>query len=145
MKDANFRKSKKTKKVKLSTLQAKADKAMSQYIRQKFSVNGMCKCVSCVATYRWQDMDCGHFIPKSRGASVRWVEENVAPECQGCNRFDEGHLIGYYEWMLEWYGKEKIDELRAESRKTLSASQKRHLAEDAIKYYSNKLKELQSA
>jgi hypothetical protein len=132
----------KKKAVKLSTLQAKADSLMSLYVRQKFAKDGYCECVSCKRHFRWQDMDCGHFIPKSRGASIRWVEENVAPECQGCNRFDEGHLIGFYEWMLGWYGKDTIDRLKRESRKTLSASQKRGLAEDAIQYYKTALEAL---
>ena len=135
----------KPKKCKLSTLQTKADNAMSLYIRQKFAIDGYCKCVSCGRSFHWREMDCGHFIPKSRGAGIRWVEENVAPECPGCNRFDESHLIGYYEWMIEMYGKDKITELRIEARKTLSQSQKRNLAEEAISYYTIKLKELQNA
>lgn len=137
-------KAKKPKKVKFSTLQVKADGFMSQYIRQKFAVDGYCNCVSCKRSFHWKDMDCGHFIPKKRASILRWVEENVAPECRDCNRFDEGHLIGYYEWMLDMYGKEKIDELRIEARKTLSPSQKRQLAEDAIEYYGTKLKELEA-
>jgi len=131
------------KRVLLSTLQAKADSKQSIYIRRKFAVDGYCTCVSCGRSFRWQDMDCGHFIPKSRGASIRWVEENVAPECQGCNRFDEGHLIGFYEWMLGWYGKETIDRLKMESRKTLSPSQKRTLAEEAIERYTIALEALE--
>ena len=104
-------------KAKLSTLQAKADKLMSEYIRKKWSdENGMVKCVSCGTVKHWKEMDCGHFIPKSRGASIRYVEENTAPECQGCNRFNEGHLIGYTRWMIDFYGEEKIDELQNESR-----------------------------
>lgn len=131
------------KKIKYSTLQDKADKAMSQYIRQKYAVDGYCECVSCRRWFKWEEMDCGHFIPKKRAAILRYVEENIAPECRGCNRFDEAHLIGYYEWMLEMYGKDKIDELRKEAKKTLSQSQKYILAEEAIEYYSKSLKELQ--
>lgn len=130
----------KPKRPKFSTLQTKADNAMSQYIRQKYAVDGYCICVSCGTSHRWQDMDCGHFIPKKRASILRWVKENVAPECRDCNRFDEGHLIGYYEWMLGMYGKEKIDELRAEARKTLSPSQSRANAEEAIEYYTEALK-----
>lgn len=127
---------KKPKKIKLSTLQSKADAVASIYVRKKFSVNGYCTCVSCGRSFAWNDLDCGHFVPKARGASVRWVEENMAPECRGCNRYDGAHLIGYTLWMQDYYGQETIDWLRAEAKKTLSPSQKRALAEDAIERYS---------
>ena len=129
-------------KTKTSTIQATADKAMSQYIRQKYASGGYVRCVSCGKVMPWQEADCGHFIPKSRGASIRYVEENCHPECQSCNRFDDGHLIGYTRYMLEMYGPEKIDELKAESRKTMTATAKRKMAEEAITYYRQKLREL---
>lgn len=128
---------------KLSTLQAKADKAMSLYIRHKYAnMYGFVTCVSCGRVDNWQDMDCGHFIPKSRGASIRYVEENCHPECHSCNRFDEGHLIGYTRYMIEMYGNDKIDELKKEARKTLKPSEKRALCEEAIAYYTQALGEL---
>lgn len=127
-------------KVKLSTLQTKADKAMSVYIRRKYAdAHGYVKCVSCGRIYRWEEMDCGHFIPKSRGASIRYVEENVHPECKGCNRFDDGHLIGYTLHMIDLYGKDKIDELKRESRKVLKPSEKRQIVEEALTYYTQAL------
>ena len=90
----------------------------------------------------WQESDAGHYIPKSRGASIRYVEENVHPECQSCNRFDDGHLAGYTLHMIDTYGREKIDELRAEARKTLSQTEKRKMAEEAFIYYTQALKDL---
>ena len=126
----------------MKTLQDKADKLMSLYIRQKYAKDGLVSCVSCGKVIPWKDSDCGHFIPKSRGASVRYIEENCHPECQSCNRFDHGHLIGYTRYMISMYGDEKIDELKLEARKTLSASQKRGLVEEAILYYGEQLKKL---
>ena len=130
-------------KAKLSTLQAKADKAMSVYIRMKYAdESGLIKCVSCGKVIPWKESDCGHFIPKSRGASVRWVEENCHPECQGCNRFSHSHLIGYTLYMIDMYGREKIEELEQQARVTLSPSQKRLLAEEAFSYYTEAAKQL---
>ena len=130
-------------KAKLSTLQTKADNAMSIYIRMKHSdPDGYITCVSCGNKHHWKDVDAGHFIPKSRGAAVRWVEENVWPECRGCNRFNDGHLIGYTLHMIETYGKAKIEELKALSRQVLSPSAKRKLAEEAYRYYTEAIKGL---
>lgn len=130
------------KKTKLSTDQNKADVAMSLYIRQKYAVDGYVTCVSCGISIPWKDADCGHFIPKSRGASVRYIEENAHPECHGCNRFNEGHLIGYTQYMINMYGSEMIEHLKAESRKTLSPTEKRKIALEALEYYKQKLLEL---
>jgi 5-methylcytosine-specific restriction endonuclease McrA len=129
-------------KPKYSTVQAKADKAMSQYIRQKYAKDGMVTCVSCGKVMPWKEADCGHFVPKSRGASIRYVEENCHPECQVCNRFDDGHLAGYTLFMIDTYGREKIEELRTEARKTLSQTAKRKMAEEAFIYYTQALKDL---
>jgi len=129
------------KKTKTATLQAKADKLMSLYIRQKHAVNGMVKCVSCGKVIPWRESDCGHFIAKSRGASIRYVEEGVNPECRSCNRFDHNHLIGYTLYMIDTYGVEKIEELKSEARKTLSQREKLNLIEDAILYYGNGIRE----
>ena len=130
-------------KAKLSTLQAKADKAMSVYIRMKHAdEHGYCKCVSCGRIYRWQEVDCGHFIPRSRGASIRWVEENCHPECIGCNRFSHSHLINYTLYMIDMYGREKIEELEKLARNVLTPSEKRKLAEEAYSYYTEALRNL---
>ena len=129
-------------KVKLATIQAKADKAMSLYIRQKYAIDDMVKCVSCGAVKHWKEMDCGHFVPKSRGASVRYIEENCHPECQSCNRFDEGHLAGYTLHMIDTYGRDKISELQQEARKIMSPAERRQQAEDAFAYYTEALKNL---
>ena len=130
-------------RAKLSTLQAKADKAMSVYIRMKYAdESGNVKCVSCGKVISWKESDCGHFVPKSRGAAIRWVEENCHPECQGCNRFSHSHLIGYTLYMVDMYGREKIEELEQQARQVLSPTQKRQLAEEAYEYYREAAKNL---
>jgi 5-methylcytosine-specific restriction endonuclease McrA len=138
-----FKRVNSAKRQKLSTLQDKADKAMSVYIRMKYAdCDGNVKCVSCGKVVPWKESDCGHFIPKSRGAAVRWIEENCHPECHGCNRFSHSHLIGYTLYMVDMYGREKIEELEQMARKVLSASEKRRLAEEAFEYYKRALNDL---
>jgi hypothetical protein len=138
------KKRKKPRQPKLSTLQDKADKAMSLYIRQKYAdPNGYVKCVSCDSVKPWQEMQAAHCIPKSRGASIRYVEENLHPACSACNMFNpESHMIGYTLAMIDMYGRGKIDELRQEARKVLKPSEKRALCEEAIEYYTQALIDL---
>lgn len=106
------------RKVSIKTARARADRAMSLYIRQKHSMAGFCRCVSCGAVELWQDVDCGHFIPRGKSAT-RFMEENCWPQCRSCNRFRaEEAKIHYTRHMIETYGKEFVDEL-LELSKTL--------------------------
>lgn len=93
----------------------RADKAMSDYVRQLWAdpITEWVQCVSCDTSAHWKDMDCGHFIPKARGNAVRYDEHNVAPQCRSCNRFDAQFAqIRYYQWMLEHRGADTIRRLQ---------------------------------
>ena len=128
---------KKAKKAKLSTLMDKADKLASLHIRQKYADHaGNVKCVSCDSVLPWKESHCAHFIERGKKAT-RWLEENLHVACCSCNTFHkELHMRGYTLFMLDTYGRELIDELRELEKKTLSASEVRNLAEEAIEYYS---------
>lgn len=130
----------KPKKVKLSTLIDKADKLASLYIRQKYADHaGNIKCVSCDTVIPWKESHCAHFIERGKKAT-RWLEENLHVACCSCNTFrKEYHMRGYTLFMMDTYGREMIDELRVLEKKTLSPSEVRNLAEEAIEYYGSKL------
>lgn len=75
--------------------------------------NGLVQCVTCDKWAHWKDMQGGHFI--SRG-SKKWklVEENVHPQCPGCNGF--GMKYGnaeavYTTYMVDMYGRDFVDEM----------------------------------
>ena len=79
--------------------------------------NGYCSCVTCGVTKHWNDgMQGGHFIAKGNGGRNMWalVEENVHPQCAGCNGF--GIKFGnaesrYTLYMEDMYGRDKVDEM----------------------------------
>lgn len=133
----------KPKRAKLSTLIDKADAITSQYIRQKFAdFSGNVICITCGKVLRWQDMHCAHYIERGKKAT-RWLEENLKPACCGCNTFNkEFHMREYTLYMIDMYGREKIDELKELAKQLLSAGQVRQLAEEAIEYYTGALKAL---
>lgn len=55
---------------------------------------GKVQCISCGRWVPFAKIDAGHFI--QRGCfPLRWDDDNVHPECRGCNRFAKDHLIGY--------------------------------------------------
>ena len=79
--------------------------------------NGYCTCVSCGVVRQWNDgMHGGHFVPKGKGGTNAWalVEENVWPQCAGCNGFQMAYgkaAQQYTTWMIDWKGREAVDEM----------------------------------
>ena len=131
-------------KSKLTSLIAKADKLASQYVRQKYADHtGMVKCVSCDTVLSWKDAHNAHYIERSK-KPTRWLEENLHPACPSCNVYrKEHHMRGYTLFMIDTYGRDFVNELNVLSRKSLSPSEVRNLAEEAIEYYSKGLKNVQ--
>jgi Bacteriophage Lambda NinG protein len=86
-------KPKKLKKKSVSKLKKELDKVFSEYIRRKYAnEKGEVSCYTCGLTKVWREQQCGHFI--SRGyLATRFEEENVRPQCVGCNVFGGGKQV----------------------------------------------------
>lgn len=93
----------------------KLDAVFSKFIRLRDAPNGYGTCCSCGNPTLYGNGDAGHFINRKH-FPTRWHEENVHFQCRSCNRFDEGNAAGYALFMLEKYGKDKVEYLRALSR-----------------------------
>jgi NinG protein len=79
----------------LATLVADLDVVFSQYIRIKDAdKDGNVACFCCGSIGRWQDMDCAHFVPRAN-MYTRFSENNCKPNCQTCNRREDGNLAAY--------------------------------------------------
>ena len=98
-------------------LEKKLDKAFSEYIRFRDTRGGFGRCVSCGAYKDYGQLDAGHFINR-KWRATRWHEDNVHAQCIPCNRFSEGDAAGYALYMLDRYGRDKVDYLRSLSRTT---------------------------
>lgn len=131
------KKAKRAKRPSLPALIRKADEVTSLYIRKKYADdNGNVKCVSCQTVLPWKDSHCAHFIGRAKKAT-RWMEENLHPACPSCNVFrKEMHMREYTVFMLDFYGRDFVDELRVLEKKVLTASEVRRLAEAAIEDFS---------
>ena len=130
------------KKPKLSTAKKRAWKAFSEYIRRSYAdENGYVSCVTCGVTRQWNDnIDAGHFLPKSRGSAIYFQVENVHPQCKRCNLMEGGNFEYYYPYMVEMYGESMIEELRQ-----LSKTTKKYTVQDLLDIeseYKEKLNEL---
>ena len=105
----------KKKKLKpVGKLKEEASVLLQKLVRLKAADdNGYASCVSCGASKHWKELQGGHFIPRGNSAT-RLMEENIHPQCQGCNGF--GMKYGdaekqYTLYMIDMYGRDFVDEL----------------------------------
>ena len=130
----------KKKKAKLSTLVDKADKLASLYIRQKYADHaGNVTCISCDTVLPWKESHCAHYIERAK-KPTRWMEENLKPACPSCNVYrKEFHMREYTLKLIDMHGRDFLADLKKLAGKTLSPSEVRTLAEEAIEYYGKAL------
>lgn len=118
----------------MPSLRAQCLVAIQKLARMKAAnANGYAQCVSCDPNelnswHHWKDMDGGHFIPK--GSSSYWAleEQNVHPQCKGCNAFGMKHGSAeawYTLWMEDYYGKDYVKQMLRDKRKS-----RKYYAED---------------
>lgn len=98
------------------TVRARAWRLCSEYIRRKHAdEQGMVQCTTCSVKRHWQQMHAGHFIPKTFDA-VYFIEENLWPQCPGCNTYRHGALMEYTLHMIDTYGREGVEWLQGLAR-----------------------------
>ena len=102
-------------KRKPKTLSKLSDDAATQLqllVRLKASDdNGYVSCVTCGVTKHYKDqIHGGHFIERGYRAT-KLLEENIHPQCSGCNSFKHGNQVPYTLYMIDMYGREFVDEL----------------------------------
>lgn len=123
-----------------ASLKRQLDKVFSEWIRRKdCSYYGQAMCVSCGMVSRWQDQQCGHFLPRHYLAG-RWNEANCFVQCPSCNVFKRGNYPGFASFLNRTYGPDRIEELVA--LKWVAMKFSRSDLQAAIDKYAAKIKEL---
>lgn len=112
------------------------DAVYSKYIRNKYAVDGMVKCVTCGKQDEIRHMQNGHYVSRVY-RSTRWLDTNCHPQCYRCNVGLSGNYAEYTLFMINTYGSGIIEELVVLSRKTPKYS-KLDLQEK-IDYYTKQL------
>ena len=126
--------------IKRSTIIKKLDAIFSLYIRNCYAdSNGQVKCITCQRFYPIAKIQNGHFISRKNYAT-RWSEDNVAPQCYGCNVMQQGQQFLFSKWIDEKYGEGYSQTILERSRTTVKFSNPELL--DMIELYTKKLKEL---
>lgn len=126
----------KIKKPSRSKLIKKLDTVFSQYIRLSNADNDKnCVCITCSKVFFWKEIQAGHFMSRKH-YSTRWSEENVKPQCCGCNVFKYGEQYKYSIFL----GKRLAEELYLKSKEIVKYSNVDII--EMIETYSKKLKKL---
>ncbi len=103
--------------------------------------SGICVCVSCGVHGHYSEMQGGHYIPRGK-AATKLREENIWPQCPGCNMYGMRHGSAAQEYtlhMIDFYGRDFVDELIAESKKPKKWY--RPELEDLIKEFKARIKQ----
>jgi hypothetical protein len=83
-------------------------------LRWVFRTIGQCVCITCGKVLPWSGglggMHTGHFLA-SRRNSILFEEDNVAPQCSYCNRYQDGAPQRFRLWMEAVRGPEVIERL----------------------------------
>lgn len=87
-----------SKKQTRTSIIKKLDTVFSIYIRRRFAVNDMSKCVTCEKEDHWKSLQCGHFMSRKH-LSTRWDENNCQVQCAGCNVFRYGEQYKFSQYL----------------------------------------------
>ena len=139
--------------MKKKTLRALIDdvaKLLQKHVRLKAAVaankDGFIECVSCNKWFHWKDMQGGHWIERGKQAT-KIMEENIHPQCKGCNQYGMRHRThvreGYSKFMRDMYGDDFCDQMLIDSKKPIKYF--RPDLEDMVKELRRKNRELEDA
>lgn len=130
-----------TKKKRLPSLESLSKKLwrlVSEYVRRKDADEyGYVKCFTCGKADYWQNLDAGHYIPKSVSLYLRFDERNLKPQDTACNRFRHGNLTQYALALEKLYGPGILEEL--DSVRHTPTKYNRGDYESMIETYTKKL------
>jgi hypothetical protein len=99
----------------LSGLIQDADALISRWVRiSRSDKDGLCKCFTCNNKVRWQELHCGHFIPRAN-IRLRHDTRNLRPQCFTCNVTKRG-MLAIFAQRLEWENEGVVEMLVEESR-----------------------------
>ena len=125
------------------TIRTKAIETIQKLVRLKAADdNGYCTCVTCGKMDKYTSMDAGHYIPKGHSSYWSLVEENIHPQCKGCNGFGMKYGTAanqYTLYMIDTYGRDFVEDM--EKKKKNSRKYYKSDYNQMIKEWNEQIKE----
>lgn len=114
------------------------DEVFSIFIRkQNIDENGMTRCFTCSKFDHWTKLQCGHFFSR-RYYATRWEEKNCAPQCVGCNMYNQGNGAAFAANLIKKHHPGILDELSILKNRTMKVDL--FTIEVLIKHYKSLIK-----
>ena len=114
---------------------------LQRLVRLKASDDtGYAVCVTCDSTCHYKEMDGGHFISRNH-KSTKLLEENIHPQCKGCNGFrmkDSLTVLRYRNYMVDMYGEDSVKELEQKAYEVKKFT--REEVADLVTYFKAEIK-----
>jgi hypothetical protein len=95
--------------------------------------NGYGYCVTCGKRIHYKEANAGHFRH-----GLDFVRDNQHLQCVHCNQWLSGKLDRYTLWMIDKYGRERVDEILAMKNKKYSIPDLQEMRAE----YKKKIKDL---
>lgn len=131
------------KKPTFKSLKTKAWKTFSEWVRRRDAdEGGTCYCVTCRTPIFWKEAHAGHFVP-GRTNSVLFHPDITNAQCPICNLWRGGNYQAYTLYMLDKFGREKVEEFLSLRRQVVKLT--RTDLEEIIETYKAKLEQLEPA
>ncbi len=90
------------------------DTQVSLFVRltaaSKSERKGWVQCYTCGEWHHWQDIDCGHYIPRGR-FGTRFDLRHLRPQDRKCNYYGEGEHWKFRELLVEEIGEAEVLDL----------------------------------
>lgn len=99
-----------SEKLTVTTLKKRLD-VLLKVVRYDGTVDGItnyCKTCPIKTPTLIKDLQCGHFI-KRGNQSLKYIEENMMPQCRRCNHFLDGAQDKAAYYILHKYGVHELD------------------------------------
>ena len=103
-------------KAKISTLNRKLWKLVSEYIKTKYGNT----CYTCDRQHlEKQNFHCGHFIPKAAcNFQMKYDERNLRPQCYHCNINLGGNGAEFSRRLRAEFGDEYVEQIHKDNQST---------------------------
>jgi len=100
-------------------------------------------CISCGTLWK-DDFQAGHFYKAELYSTLKYDENNISGQCQGCNLFKDGNESGYRDGLINRYGQLYLSDL--DKKANLGNQSQHHWDRETLidirKYYQKKIREL---
>ena len=116
-----------------------ADSLASKYVRLKNANRaGIVKCFTCSYKTHWKKIQNGHYISRFY-KYTRWHEDNMRPQCFGCNIRMSGNSHLFRENLVKEIGEQRVKDIETKSK--ILFKEKDDYIQKKIHFLEEKLKE----